>query len=227
MFPVPERHGLTMGEMARMIVGEGWIDDTKLDLTVVEMQGWKRTMWYDQTGLPWVPPSPNMKSLATATVYPGTCLVEATNLSEGRGTGKPFEYVGAPGVDAAAVSDTLNALRLPGVMFRPVTFTPRAGPDAGPEPKFRDRKCGGVELVVTDRSLFRPVLTGLSVIGAFARIAPDRFEIRDGLMDHLLGSDIVRTRLKEGLPPRDLLRLNGADFDTYIKQRKAYLLYPE
>ena len=110
MFPVPARHGLTMGELAKMIVGEGWIDDTRVNLEVVEMVGWKRSMWHDETGLPWIAPSPNMKTLATATVYPGTCLVEATNLSEGRGTAKPFEQIGAPGVDGDAASRTLNAL---------------------------------------------------------------------------------------------------------------------
>jgi uncharacterized protein YbbC (DUF1343 family) len=227
MFPVPARHGLTTGELAKMIVGEGWIDDTRLDLTVVEMQGWKRRMWYDDTGLPWVPPSPNMKSLATATVYPGTCLIEATNLSEGRGTARPFEYVGAPGVAGAAVAETLNALGLPGVTFHAVTFTPAAGSDAGPDPKFRDKVCGGVYIEVTDRSAFRPVLTGLSIVSAFARLVPEKFEIRDGLMDRLLGSDIVRTRLEAGAPPRELLRLNAADFDSYMKRRQVYLLYTE
>ncbi len=225
MFPIPARHGLTMGELAKMIIGEGWIDDTRLELEVVGMEGWKRTMWYDETGLPWIAPSPNMKTLATATVYPGTCLIEATNLSEGRGTGKPFEQVGAPGLDGDAAARALNAMGLRGVKFRPVTFTPAAGSDAGPNPKHKDRACGGVAIEVTDRSAFRPVLTGLSIIGAFAKLAPKKFEIRDGLMDRLLGSDIVRTRLKEGVPAADLLRLNGADFDGYLKLRETYLLY--
>lgn len=227
MFPVPIRHGLTMGELAKMIIGEGWIDDTRLDLTVVEMRGWRRSMWYDQTGLEWIAPSPNMKTLSTATVYPGTCLVEATNLSEGRGTAKPFEYVGAPGLDGEAFADELNAMKLPGVRFTPAAFTPEAGPDAGPSPKFRGKRCGGVEVTVTDRALFRPVLTGLSLILAAAKAEPDRFEIRDGMMDRLLGSDIVRGRLEEGSPAADLLRLNAADFDSYMKRRSGYLLYAD
>jgi uncharacterized protein YbbC (DUF1343 family) len=227
MFPVPARHGLTMGELAKMIVGEGWIDDTRLDLTVVEMRGWKRAMWFDQTGLKWTAPSPNMKTLATATVYPGACLVEATNVSEGRGTAKPFEYAGAPGLDGKALADVLNAMKLPGVRFTPVTFTPAAGPDAGPNPKFKGKACGGVEVVVTDRASFRPILTGLSMISALAKAAPGKFEIRDGLMDRLLGSDIVRTKLKDGVPPADLLRLNVADFDSYMKKRSAYMIYKE
>jgi uncharacterized protein YbbC (DUF1343 family) len=225
MFPVPTRHGLTMGEMAKMILGEGWIDDTRLDLTVVPMRGWKRSTWYDGTGLPWIAPSPNMKTLATATVYPGTCLVEATNVSEGRGTAKPFEYIGAPGLDGAALAADLNARKLPGVRFAPVTFTPAAGPDAGPNPKFKGKLCAGVEVTVTDRSSFRPVLTGLTIVEALGRAKPGKFEIRDGLMDRLLGSDIVRTKLKEGTASPELLRLNAADFDAYMKKRSSYLLY--
>jgi uncharacterized protein YbbC (DUF1343 family) len=225
MFPVPTRHGLTMGELAKMIIGEGWIDDSRLDLTVVPMRGWKRTMWWDETGLRWVAPSPNMKTLATATVYPGTCLVEATNVSEGRGTGRPFEYIGAPGLDGPALAADLNGMKLPGVRFAPVTFTPAAGPDGGPNPKFKGKLCGGVEVTVTDRSIFRPVLTGLSIIGALGRAEPGKFEIRDGLMDRLLGSDIVRTKLKEGAGAPELLRINEADFATYMKKRDSYLLY--
>ncbi len=227
MFPVPARHGLTMGELARMIIGQGWIDDTRLELDVVPMEGWKRSMWYDGSGLPWIAPSPNMKTLATATLYPGTCLIEATNLSEGRGTARPFEYIGAPWVDPAAAAGALNALRLPGVKFSPVTFTPAAGRDAGPNPKYRDKQCGGVAIEVTDRAAFRPVLTGLSIISAFKTISPGTFEIRDGLMDRLLGSDIVRKRLAEGVAPAELLLLNGADFTAYLKARNAYLLYGE
>ena len=191
------------------------------------MTGWNRSMWYDETGLPWIAPSPNMKTLATATLYPGTCLIEATNLSEGRGTTRPFEYIGAPWVDGIAAAGTLNALRLPGVKFSAVTFTPLAGSDAGPNPKYRDKRCGGVAIEVTDRSAFRPVQAGLSILGAFARMSPEKFEVRDGLMDRLLGSDIVRKRLAEGTPAADLLRLNSADFSSYIRARNAYLLYPE
>jgi uncharacterized protein YbbC (DUF1343 family) len=227
MFPIPARHGLTVGELSGMIIGEGWIDDTRLDLEVVKMEGWRRSMWYDDTGLPWVPPSPNMKTLSTATVYPGMCLIEATNLSEGRGTTTPFEIAGGPGLDGKALSESLNALRLPGVEFHPVGFTPRAGGGAGPDPKHRDRECSGVGVEVTDRNLFRPVLTGLSVVESFERLYPGKFTIREGLMDRLLGSDIVRKKLQEGVPPARLLQLNRADFEGYLRLRGKYLLYGE
>lgn len=227
MFPVPIRHGLTMGELARMIVGEGWIEDTRLPLEVVAMEGWKRSDWFDRTGLRWTPPSPNMVSLATATVYPGACLFEATNLSEGRGTPKPFETVGAPWMEGARAADSLNALRLPGVRFLATSFTPEAGPAAGANPKHRGKPCGGVTIEVTDRDAFRPVLTGLAMIRTFARLWPGRFEVRDGLMDRLLGSDIVRKRLAEGADPRDLLRLNAVDFEDYLSRRSRHLLYTE
>ena len=227
MFPIPVRHGLTAGELAKMIIGEGWIDDTRLDLRVVPMEGWRRSMWYDETGLPWVSPSPNMKSLSTAVVYPGMCLIEATNVSEGRGTDHPFETAGAPGVDGSAFAETLNALGLPGVKFRATSFTPRAGGAAGSDPKHRGRLCGGVSLDVTDRGSFRPVLTGLAVVQAFGRSLRGKFSMREGLMDRFLGSDIVRKKLQEGVPPADLLSLNRADFAAYMKQRSKYLMYAD
>lgn len=225
MFPVPVRHGLTMGELAAMIVGEGWIDDTRIVPVVVPMLGWHRAMWFDETGLPWTPPSPNMRTLSTATVYPGTCLIEATNLSEGRGTDKPFEYIGGPAVDGAEVAKDFNALGIPGVRAEPATFTPRPGPSSSP--KHSNRLCGGIFLEVTDRTRFRPVLTGLSLISLFNRLYPGKFQVRDGMMDRLLGSDIVRARLAKGEAPADLLRLNRADFDHYLSARSKYLRYPE
>jgi uncharacterized protein YbbC (DUF1343 family) len=225
MFPVPIRHGLTMGELAKMIIGEGWIDDTRLDLKVVEMTGWKRAMWFDETGLEWVAPSPNMRTLATATVYPGTCLVEATNLSEGRGTDRPFEEIGGPGIDPEVAAGKLNDLKLPGVRFKPASFTPRAGEAAGPKPKHKDKLCGGVSVEVTDRKAFRPVSTGLAVIRVFSGLAPDKFQMQDGFMDRLLGSDVMRTRFQEGEPIEKVLAINGADFEEYLKLRRKYILY--
>jgi uncharacterized protein YbbC (DUF1343 family) len=224
-FTVPVRQGLTMGELAAMVVGEGWIDDTRITPVIVTMDGWNRAMWYDETGLPWISPSPNMRTLSTATVYPGLCLIEATNLSEGRGTAKPFEYIGGPAVDAAAVAKNFNALSLPGVEAAAVTFTPRADPASGSNPKHKNKSCGGIHLRVTDRAKFKPVLTGLSVIALFNRMYRGKFQIFDGRMDRLIGSEIVRSRLAAGGDPGDLLRLNRADFDFYMETRSKYLLY--
>ncbi len=151
--PLPVRHGLTVGELAMLFAGErGW----NANLVVVKCEGWKRADWWDATGLTWVNPSPNMRSLAQATLYPGVGLLETTNVSVGRGTDTPFEILGAPYIDGRTLAYALNAKNLPGVRFIPVRFTPRAS-------KFADESCGGVNLLVTDRNKFAPVRTGLEI----------------------------------------------------------------
>lgn len=154
MYPIPIRHGMTAGEMAR------YLNDTfhiGCDLTVVQMEGWRRNMWFDETGLPFVPPSPNIPTVSTLTVYPGTCLAEGTNLSEGRGTTKPFEYIGAPFLDAETVAEAMNALEIPGVRFRPVYFTPTFS-------KYENQRCAGVHVYVIERNVFRPVEATLHLL---------------------------------------------------------------
>ncbi len=224
MFPVPVRHGLTLGELATMIVGEGWLNyDSRVDLMVVPMEGWKRAMWYDQTGLPWIPPSPNMRTLATATVYPGACFFEATNVSQGRGTPKPFEWIGAPGVNPKKLSDRLNALKLPGVKFEPVEFTPHADSVAAPDPAYKEKKCGGVFIHVTNRKVFRPVLTGLLMVQAFSSFP--RFQLRRGFLDRLVGDKEVGDRVEGKRVDVNVLRQSIRQIEQYRKLRSKYLLY--
>jgi uncharacterized protein YbbC (DUF1343 family) len=225
LFPIPIRHGLTLGELAKMIVGEGWIDDTKVDLTVIQMEGWKRLMWYDDTQLPWVAPSPNMKTLATATVYPGACLFEATNVSEGRGTPKPFETIGAPAIRADSLAAALNSLNLPGVKFLPITFTPTPDSVSAPDPKYKNKLCGGVSIQVTERSLFRPVETGLAMINTFQTLYPEKFQIRDGMMDRLLGDSLSRAEIRKNRSVSDILKLSKNQIKEFVKLREKYLLY--
>lgn len=225
LFPIPIRHGLTLGELARMIIGEGWIGDTRVDLTVISMKGWKRSMWYDETGLRWIPPSPNMKTLRTATVYPGMCLFEATNISEGRGTEKPFESIGASGIDPDTLAGHLNALRLKGVRFEPIRFTPRSDSNAAISPKFKDKECGGVFVKVTDRKRFKPVEAGLAMLSQFKKLFPSKFTLREGQMDHFLGDEIARKKLQEGLRASDILAFSHNQRTEYLQARKKYLLY--
>lgn len=227
LFPIPVRHGLTIGELARMIIGEGWIDDTRLDLAVIPMKGWRRTMWYDETGIPWVAPSPNMRTLATATVYPGMCLIEATNISEGRGTSRPFEMIGAPAVDGDSLALALNALALPGVTFSAASFVPVPDSAAAPDPKHKNKRCGGVTLEVTDRAAFLPLLTGLAVIESFQRLFPQKFILREGLMDRLLGDNVPREQLQKGTPPLEIIARLRPQIDEYMKARQKYLLYEQ
>ena len=165
---IPIRHGMTVGELAQFCRTE--LDSALAPrLHVVTMHGWQRAMWYDQTGLPWVPPSPNMPTVETATVYPGICLIEGTNLSEGRGTTKPFEWIGAPWINAERWGDTLNNLDLPGVHFRSIHFTPTFS-------KYADEMCQGVQVHFTDRDLFKPVVVAFHLIATARQAYPDQFE---------------------------------------------------
>lgn len=220
--PIPTRHGLTMGELARYINGELGLG---ADLTVIPMQGWRREMWFDQTGLPWVPLSPGLPQLSTAIVYPGMCCIEGTNLSEGRGTALPFEVVGAPWLEGHALAHALNSLELPGVRFRPATLAPWASKHSG-------QTCGGVQVHVMNRETFHPVAAGLHVVAACRAQASDRFEFlssswegRPPHFDLLLGSALVRVGLAAGAAVDDLTASWSAVASQFARRRKPYLLY--
>jgi len=218
-YPLPIRHGLTMGEIAR------WLDSTLnlgADLTVIPMQGWRREMFFDDTGLPWAPPSPAMPWPATALVYPGACLIEGTNLSEGRGTALPFHLVGAPWIDDHKMAETLNRLDLDGIRFRPATFCPTAH-------KWSGQRCGGVQLHVTDRITFRPVTVGLHLLATVQTLYPDKFTWRDqseeGARPHidlLAGTDKVRLALDRGVSVSDIVA-SWADELLQFAQVHSYL----
>jgi uncharacterized protein YbbC (DUF1343 family) len=163
---IPVRHGKTIGELAQQFRDEAF---PKCELSILAMKNWKRQMWFDETGLQWVMPSPNMPTLDTATVYPGMCLLEGTNISEGRGTTRPFEIFGAPFIDPEKLSSELNALNLPGVFFRENYFQPTFH-------KFAGELCGGAQIHVTDRDEFRPFLTGVEIIKRSRKMHPEQFQ---------------------------------------------------
>ncbi len=225
LYPIPVRHGMTVCEIAKMIIGEGYLNPSTAEVTVIPMEGWKRTMWYDETGLPWIAPSPNMKTLATATVYPGTCFFEATNFTEGRGTDKPFEYIGIPGLHSKLVSAKLNELKLPGVKFLPVEFTPKGNPATSADPKFKNKKCGGIYVKVTDRKTFQPALTGVMMLAAMKQIYPKKFIIKKGLLDRLIGDDQISERLEEGKVSKNIFSIYKSSMERYLQIRSKYLLY--
>ncbi|HHY58885.1 MAG TPA: DUF1343 domain-containing protein [Chloroflexi bacterium] len=221
---IPIRHGMTLGELARLINAEQGFG---ADLTVLALTGWRRALWFDQTGLPWTPTSPGMPQLITATVYPGMCLVEGTNLSEGRGTTLPFEIVGAPWLDGYRLAVTLNALDLPGVRFRPVYFTPSASKHAG-------EHCQGVQVHVMDRNAMHAVITGLHVIAACRAQAPECFaflesswEGRPPHFDLLAGDATLREGLALGYDVATLTAHWGAQEAAFRARRAPYLLYDE
>ena len=224
-YSLPNRHAMTVGELAQWFNQEIAIH---CELTVVPMQGWKREMWYDQTGLLWVSPSPNMPTVSTATVYPGMCLIEGTLLSEGRGTTLPFEICGAPGIEAHSLAKALNSELLPGVLFRPQYFKPGFQKCAG-------ETCGGVQLHITDRNLFKPLLTGIAVIRMIADQFPTVFQWRTDpyefvsdrpAIDLLYGHPEFReTLLPAQIPLSKIEESWQADLDQFRATRKNYLLY--
>lgn len=222
-FPMPMRHGMTVGELARLFNEHFGIG---ADLHVVTMDGWTRGMFYDDTPLPWVMPSPNMPTLDTAIVYPGAVLFEGTKLSEGRGTTRPFELIGAPWIDGERLAEAMNARGLDGVHFRPVFFEPTFQ-------KHAKQTCGGVQLHVLDRDAFRPVRAAVELIDEFHRQEPSRFEWREPPyeyehekmpIDILYGSDALRRAVADG-SVRSLIDGWKADEDQFRRLREPFLLY--
>jgi uncharacterized protein YbbC (DUF1343 family) len=207
-----------------MIVGEKWIKiDAEIDLQVIPMENWKRTMWFDETSLPWIPPSPNMKTLATATVYPGTCLFEATNVTEGRGTEKPFEYIGAPWIDKDNLAKTLNGENLEGVKFEPMEFTPAADSVSAPSPKFNNEKCGGIFIDITDRTKYHPFESAITILQTIQQQYPDKFTIKREAFNRLAGANLLDDRgsLSEKIDFQPIMK----DISIFQSLRKKYLLY--
>jgi uncharacterized protein YbbC (DUF1343 family) len=223
-FPLPMRHGMTIGELARLFNDHFGIGAT---LEIAPMERWRRSMYWDETGLPWVMPSPNMPTLDTAIVYPGTVLFEGVMVSEGRGTTRPFELVGAPWIDADRFAAAMNGLELPGVYFRPAVFQPTFQ-------KHAQQTCGGCQIHVRDRDGFRPVLTGVALIDMFRRFDPNRFtwrpppyeyEHHKTPIDILAGSDALRRQIESETPLQAIVASWSADEVEFERLRRPYLLY--
>ncbi|HXE79913.1 MAG TPA: DUF1343 domain-containing protein [Vicinamibacterales bacterium] len=223
-FPIPMRHGLTIGELARLF-NDGFGIGAPLE--VIPMKGWKRSYYYDDTGLPWVLPSPNMPTLDTAIVYPGTVLFEGTLISEGRGTTRPFELIGAPWIDAEHFAEGLNARQLPGVHFRPAVF----------EPTFQKHArvpCGGCQIHVLDRRTFEPCTVGVALLKACRRAAPSNFawrpppyeyEYEKLPIDILAGSPELRLQIESDVILDDIVAGWEPELEAFRKLRKDFLLY--
>ena len=212
-FRMPIRHGLTLGELARLFDGENGIGG---ELTVVAMDGWRRGAWFDETGLPWVNPSPNMRNLTQAVLYPGLGAIESTNISVGRGTDAPFQQIGAPWIDGVRVAAALNARDLPGVRFYPVSFTPSAG-------QYAWESCQGVHLMVTDRRSLRPVRVGLEISSVLHRLYGELYRLDAAAT--LFGSRDGLARVRAGEDPSDVAASWAADEARWRQRRAPYLLY--
>ena len=218
-FAMPVRHGMTLGELAKMFVGE---EKLRTKLRVIPVRGWERAMHpYFAWDLPWVAPSPNMPSPKTAAVYPGTALFEGTTISEGRGSAKPFEYIGAPFIDGAVLAERMNAAGLPGVAFKPISFTPTFS-------KFAGQLCHGVWVIPTDRKTFMPFRTGIALVKAVHDLYPDQFRFREGVpsfFDQLAGTDAVRKGIIAGQDVMTIEQQWQARLTEFRKVRARYLIY--
>jgi len=226
LHPVPIRHGMTLGELALMINEEGWLGaGRRVDLTVVPVAGWTRTMWWEETGLEWIPPSPNIPDPETALAYLGACLFEGTNVSEGRGTLTPFLLAGAPWIAGQALARQLDRWQLPGVAFMAANFQPRAIAGMSLHPKYQDQDCGGVRLRITDREAFDPIHTAAVMIHVIRESYPTRFEWQARHVDRLWGSDAFRRYIDYGRNLKAHPATYSKDRDTFYARRRPYLIY--
>lgn len=222
---IPTRHGMTIGELAGLYRAER---NLNVELEVIRCDGWQRETYFEETGLPWVLPSPNMPTADTAVVYLGQCLLEGTNLSEGRGTTRPFELCGAPWIEPRELAGRLERAGLPGVRFRPASFRPTFQ-------KFAGTDCGGIQLHVTDRRAFRPMRTGLAVLAALRELSGTRFAWRTEpyefvtdrpAIDLLFGSDRERLTLEAGTPWQAIAAAWEPEEAAFRQRRGAFLIYP-
>jgi uncharacterized protein YbbC (DUF1343 family) len=224
-YPIPVRYGMTPGELARMIKGEDWMKGMKeLDLKVIPMEGWQRKMWFDETGLPWIRPSPNIPSILTAAVYPGLCMIETLNVSEGRGTMRPFEQIGAPWISSSKLAETMNSCHLPGIYFKPITFTPVMLPQAAPWNKYRDQDVHGLSLIVTDRDTLRPLQVVTHLLVTLKKHYPAELELRENF-ERLIGISSFRRSIDELRTPDEILAEWEPGIQAFKKARQKYLLY--
>ena len=212
-FPMPIRHGMTLGELAKLFNAENKIG---ADLTVVPLRNWNRDQWFDATGLPWINPSPNMRNLIQGTLYPGIGAIEGTNVSVGRGTDTPFEQVGAPWIDGVAISEALNARGLAGIRFYPVRFTPASS-------KYANEECGGVFMVVTDRAALRPVRVGVEIAALLHKMYGAKYELEAA--ERLFGSKEGLARIRSGVDPAEIVSSWAAGEARWRLLRNKYLLY--
>lgn len=225
---IPITHGMTIGELAKLFNANRKQNNLEpAQLSVVPLKNYKRKFWYDQTGLPWIKPSPNMLTLKTATVYPATCLIEGTNISEGRGTLHPFEQFGAPWIDAEKLVQKLNSYGLSGIQFKPVQFVPDSIVDGIKiyPPKFLGENCQGVSMEITGRENFESAKAGVYILHALMTLFPNKVEIRKKRLDGLLDTPEVRKKLQAGISPKEIVNSWKPQVIAFKERRKEFLLY--
>ena len=227
VLPLPICYGMTVGEIAELFNNETYGGfSLGIDLTVIPMTGYKRDMWYDETGVPWIVPSPNMPTLETAVIYPGMCLMEGTNLSEGRGTDTPFLTIGAPYIDSKAWLDAIPKETIAGARAEPIAFQPKAIPGVVSRPKYRNERCHGLHFTVTDRDKLDPIALAVSVLCAVQKLYPEEFKMTK-YMDKLWGNEDLRALISEGHDYHSILQTIEHGLVQFKKVREKYLRYDQ
>ena len=223
-YPIPTRYGLTVGELSQMAYNENWLTSRPPTLTIVKMDKWERSMYFDETGLTWVSPSPNIPDLETAIIYPGMCIYEATNVSEGRGTKKPFKQIGAPWM-SYSIAKELNNYNLEGVEFGYAKFKPKNLIGVAENPKFENIKCIGFKINITDKKEYRPIKTAIhSTLISFA-FYPDQFKYESKKLGRLWGNKELFLFLTGKLKEKKLFKSLKSDLDIFVLQSAPYFLY--
>jgi uncharacterized protein YbbC (DUF1343 family) len=216
LYPIPVRHGMTIGELA-LLFNDKFLKK-KANLKVIPIEGWNRKMWYNETTLPWIIPSPNMPTLDTATVYPGQVYLEGINLSEGRGTTKPFEIFGSPWIDGYELTKRFNELKLPGIVFREAWFTPTFS-------KYKGELCGGAQIHLIDRNQYRPFEVMLNIVRTIMNVYPQCLKFHSEYFDKIMGTSKVREALEKGFDIKEIMKSYQEDLDNFSHLRSSYLLY--
>jgi len=232
-YPIPIRYGMTVGELTNMAINEKWLSSTPKEITIVKMDGWKRSMFFDDTGLPWVAPSPNIPDLETAIIYPGMCLIEGTNISEGRGTRKPFKQIGAPWITKILI-ERLQNLSLNGVKVDFTNFFPKSIPGKALNPKFENKICYGSSFEVTDKYKYRSLETGLYNLSMIKNLYENKFQFTPNIINKLYGNESLSNYLDNGTPSDEIeagkylfnfLAKERKDIEKFIKKSSKYFLY--
>lgn len=228
LHPIPVRHGMTIGEVGLMINAELWLENNqKCQLEIVPMSYWDRSDYIIDTGLPWIPPSPNIPDDSTALIYNGFCLLEGTNISEGRGTESPFKIFGAPWINGDELAEKLMEMELPGIIFKGIQFTPVSIPGKSKWPKYQNENCSGCILEITNYQYFDPLKTCISVLSVISQLYPDDFEFLDsGFINNLYGSSALQDSIQNNIDISHIISQWTIDNNRFMSMRQKYLLYP-
>jgi uncharacterized protein YbbC (DUF1343 family) len=224
--PIPIEHGMTIGELATIFNEENWLGNgLKANLKVVKMDGWKREYFFDECNLPWVAPSPNMPDLETALLYPGLCLLEGVNVSEGRGTHFPFKYFGAPFINSKELLTELDKYNHEGIALALTSFTPKSIPNMSTYPKYKNEKCNGIEIKVTNKNQISALQFGIEILYSIHKLYPNQFEFRKNWLDKLFGNKKLSEMLKNDSIPSKIFETWSDELIEFKELRKSYLLY--